>query len=71
MQFHPWVRKMPWRRKWQPTPVFLAEEALWTEEPGGLQSLGLQRVRHERSDLTQSQVRERLCSCKQKMLLGN
>ena len=21
--FHPWVRKMPWRRKWQPTPVFL------------------------------------------------
>ena len=19
----PWVRKMPWRRKWQPTPVFL------------------------------------------------
>ena len=22
-QFKPWVRKMPWRRKWQPTPVFL------------------------------------------------
>ena len=22
-QFHPWDRKMPWRRKWQPTPVFL------------------------------------------------
>ena len=21
--FHSWVRKMPWRRKWQPTPVFL------------------------------------------------
>ena len=21
--FNPWVRKMPWRRKWQPTPVFL------------------------------------------------
>ena len=20
--FNPWVRKMPWRRKWQPTPVF-------------------------------------------------
>ena len=19
----PWVRKIPWRRKWQPTPVFL------------------------------------------------
>ena len=21
--FHPWVRKIPWRRKCQPTPVFL------------------------------------------------
>jgi len=21
--FDPWVRKVPWRRKWQPTPVFL------------------------------------------------
>ena len=25
--FHPWVRKIPWRRKWQPTPVFLSEES--------------------------------------------
>ena len=22
--FEPWVRKIPWRRKWQPTPVFLS-----------------------------------------------
>ena len=22
-EFYPWVRKIPWRRKWQPTPVFL------------------------------------------------
>ena len=21
--FDPWVRKIPWRRKWQPTTVFL------------------------------------------------
>ena len=21
--FNPWIRKIPWRRKWQPTPVFL------------------------------------------------
>ena len=21
-RFNPWVRKMPWRSKWQPTPVF-------------------------------------------------
>ena len=23
MGFNPWVRKIPWRRKWQPTPGFL------------------------------------------------
>ena len=22
-RFNPWVGKIPWRRKWQPTPVFL------------------------------------------------
>ena len=36
-----------WRRKWQPTPVFLPGESLWTEEPGGLQSKGLQTVGHD------------------------
>ena len=45
-----WVRSLgwedPWRRKWQPTPVSLSGESPWTEEPGGLQSMGLQRVRH-------------------------
>ena len=24
--FDPWVRKIPWRREWQPTPVFLPGE---------------------------------------------
>ena len=31
----------------QPTPVFLPGEFPWTEEPGGLQSMGSQRVRHD------------------------
>ena len=26
-RFYPWVRKIPWRRAWQPTPVFLPGEA--------------------------------------------
>ena len=43
--FNPWVGKIPWRREWQPTPVFLPGESTWTEEPGGLQSIGSQRVR--------------------------
>ena len=28
MWFDPWVRKIPWRRAWQPTPVFLPEESM-------------------------------------------
>ena len=35
------------RRLWQPTPVFLAAELPGTEDPGVLQSVGLQRVRHD------------------------
>ena len=26
-RFDPWVRKIPWRRTWQPTPVFLPGES--------------------------------------------
>ena len=40
------VGKIPWGRKWQPAPVFFAWRIPWTEEQGGLQSMGLQRVRH-------------------------
>ena len=40
--FNPWVRKIPWRRVWQPTPVFLSWRMPWTKEPGKLQSTGLQ-----------------------------
>ena len=25
-EFYPWVRKIPWRRKWQPTLIFLPKE---------------------------------------------
>ena len=27
-RFNPWFRKIPWRRAWQPTPVFLPIESL-------------------------------------------
>ena len=45
--FDPWVGKTPWRRVWQPTGVFLPGESPWTAEPGGLQSMGSQRVGHD------------------------
>ena len=37
----------PWRRAWQPTPVLLPGESLWTEEPTGLQFMRSQRVGHD------------------------
>ena len=33
-------------QKWHSTPVLLPGKILWAEEPGGLQSMGWQRVRH-------------------------
>ena len=40
-------------RTWQPVPVFLPGESPWTEEPGGLQFMGLQRVGHDKQLSTQ------------------
>ena len=45
-RFNPWVGKIPWRRKWQPTPVFLSVEAYGQRSLGGLQSMESQRVEH-------------------------
>ena len=43
--FDPWVRKIPWRRAWQPTPVFLPGElhgqgSLAGYSPWGCKELG-------------------------------
>ena len=39
-RFNPWVGKIPWSRKWQPTPVFLSLHS-WggLEYPRGQRSL--------------------------------
>ena len=42
--FDSWVEKIPWRRAFQPTSVFLPGESPWTEESCGLQSMRSQRV---------------------------
>ena len=43
--FDPWVRKIPWRRKWQSTPVLLLGKS---HEQRSLVGYGLwgHRVRH-------------------------
>ena len=49
-RLEPWIGKIPWRREWQPHSSILAWRIPWIEETGGLQSTGLQRVRHDWSD---------------------
>ena len=44
---HPLGREDPLEKKMQSTLVLLPEKFPWTEEPGRLQSMGSQRVRHD------------------------
>ena len=46
--FSPWVRKIPWRRKWQPTPVFLPEKSQEQRSLAGYSPWGLKE-----SDMTE------------------
>ena len=51
-----WVQKTQWRRAQTPNSSILAWRIPWTEESGGLQFLGFQRVRHNRCDLAHTQA---------------
>ena len=44
--FDPWVGKIPWRRKWQPTPVFLPRKFHGQRSLEGYSPWGSQRVGH-------------------------
>ena len=46
-RFNPWVGKIPWRRKWQATPVFLPWKSHGQRSQAGNSPRGLKRVRHE------------------------
>ena len=50
-EFNPWVRKIPWRRTWQPTPIFLPAESHGQRSLAGYSPIQLQRNRHNWSDL--------------------
>ena len=47
-KFDPWVGKIPWRRAWQPTPVFLPGESY-----GQRSLVGYSPQDHEESDTTE------------------
>ena len=44
--FDPWVEKIPLEKVVATHSSILAWEIPWTEEPGGLQAMGLQRLRY-------------------------
>ena len=46
--FNPWVGKIPWRRKWQPAPVFLPGKSYGQRSLVGYSSWGLRE-----SDMTE------------------
>ena len=46
-QFSPWVGKIPWRRKWQPTPIFLPGKS-----HGQRSLMGYSSWDHKESDTT-------------------
>ena len=41
-RFNPWVKKIPWSRKWQPTPVFLPGKFYGQRSWAGCGSQGLE-----------------------------
>ena len=43
--FSPWFEKIPWRRAWQPTPVFLPGESHGQRSLAVLLPIGSQRIR--------------------------
>ena len=47
LRFDPWVGKIPWRREWQPTPIFLTGEI-----HGKRRQVGYSPWGHKKSDMT-------------------
>ena len=45
--FDPWVLKVPWRGKWQPTPVFLPGKLHGQRSLAGYSPWGYKRVGHD------------------------
>jgi len=64
--FNPWVGKIPWRRKWQPTPVILSGESHGQRSPVGYSPKGC----CEELDMTETEHRTKICSiCRQNFQL--
>ena len=50
-RFNPWVRKIPWRREWEPTPIFLPGKCNGEMRLVGYTPWGHKGVRHDFSSV--------------------
>ena len=55
-RLNPWIRTIPWRRKWQPTPVFLPEQSQGLRILVGYSPQGCNRVRHDWATKQQQRI---------------
>ena len=54
-RFYPWIGKIPWRRKWQPAPVFLPGKSRGQRSLAGYSSRGRKIVEHDLATKQQQQ----------------
>ena len=57
LEFDPWVRKIPWRREWQPTPVFLPGEFSGQRGVAGYSPWACKEL-----DMTKQQLTHNICN---------
>ena len=50
--FDPWVRKIPWRKIWQTTPLFLSGESHGQRTLAGYTVLGVAKSQTQQSEFT-------------------
>ena len=55
-ELDPWVGKILWRRKWQPTPIFLPGKSHGQRDLAGYSPWGGKRVGHKLATKQQQQV---------------
>ena len=72
-KFNLWVRKIPWRKKWQPTLVFLPGKSHEQGSLVGCSPWGHKRVRHNFATKQQEQQIHLgiICSSSMKNLMSN
>ena len=58
LRFDPWVRRIPWRRKWQPTLVFLSEKSCGQRSLAGYSPWGRKEL--DTTEVTQHTWRKEL-----------